>query len=214
LLNDEHFRVAVGLRLGSALAEPYRCSCGALINKQAVHRLSCVKTSRATEARHNTVNDVLIRGMKQAGMNVAAEPSGLSTHDRSRPDGITLRPWSRGIPLAWDVTVSDTYAEGYRSLALSGVGSVIRKAERDKRRQYAHLENEYIFMTLGLESSGVCDKEALQLTKELGKALADRTGEDRLTSFLRQRLSLEVQRGNAQIILEDMVTAEDYDDLF
>ena len=31
--------------------------------------------------------------------------------DAKRPDGTTILPWSRGRPLAWDVTVPDTYAE-------------------------------------------------------------------------------------------------------
>ena len=30
-----------------------------------------------------------------------------------RPDGTTLLPWTRGKPMAWDVTVPDTYAESH-----------------------------------------------------------------------------------------------------
>jgi len=31
--------------------------------------------------------------------------------DGKRPDGTTLLSWARGKPMAWDVTVPDTYAE-------------------------------------------------------------------------------------------------------
>ena len=40
------------------------------------------------------------------------EPVGLSVNGK-RPDGATLIPWSRGKPLAWDVTVPDTFAKSH-----------------------------------------------------------------------------------------------------
>jgi len=40
---------------------------------------------------------------------------GLLQQDGKRPDGTTILPWSRGKPLAWDVTVPDTYADAYVS---------------------------------------------------------------------------------------------------
>ena len=33
--------------------------------------------------------------------------------DNERPDGTTLLPWARGKPMAWDVTVPETYAESH-----------------------------------------------------------------------------------------------------
>ena len=41
------------------------------------------------------------------------EPAGLARTDGKRPDGATLIPWTRGKPLAWDITVPDTYARSY-----------------------------------------------------------------------------------------------------
>jgi hypothetical protein len=29
------------------------------------------------------------------------------------PDGVTLIPWARGKPMAWDVTIPDTFAESH-----------------------------------------------------------------------------------------------------
>jgi len=33
--------------------------------------------------------------------------------DGKRPDATTILPWSTGRPLAWDVTVPDTYADAH-----------------------------------------------------------------------------------------------------
>ena len=41
------------------------------------------------------------------------EAVGLTREDGKRPDGVTMLPWARGKPLAWDVTVSDTYADSH-----------------------------------------------------------------------------------------------------
>jgi len=42
------------------------------------------------------------------------ESAGLSRDDGKRPDGVTLLPsWAKGKPLAWDVTVPDTYADSH-----------------------------------------------------------------------------------------------------
>ena len=52
------------------------------------------------------------------------EPTGLSRSDGKCPDGLSLIPWERGRPLVWDVTVPDSLAVSYWSVALSGVGFV------------------------------------------------------------------------------------------
>ena len=42
-------------------------------------------------------------------MPAVKEPISLMRDDNKRPDGTTLLPWARGKPMAWDVTVPDTY---------------------------------------------------------------------------------------------------------
>ena len=49
--------------------------------------------------------------MKRAQIPAVKEPVGLMRQDGKRPDGTTILPWSRGRPLAWDVTVP--YAEAH-----------------------------------------------------------------------------------------------------
>jgi len=43
------------------------------------------------------------------------------------PDGNSLLPWARGKPLAWDVTVPDTFAESHISDTVSTPGAAANK---------------------------------------------------------------------------------------
>ena len=41
LLDNETLRIAVGVRLGSALCLPYTCICGASIDEKCLHSFAC-----------------------------------------------------------------------------------------------------------------------------------------------------------------------------
>jgi len=56
------------------------------------------------------------------------EPAGLSRDDGKRPDGVTLLPWAKGKPLAWDVTVPDTYADSHLADMATTAGAAADKA--------------------------------------------------------------------------------------
>jgi len=58
--------------------------------------------------RHSQLNDIIWRAFKRAQVPTVKEPPGLSRDDGKRPDCVTLLPWAKGKPLAWDVTVPDT----------------------------------------------------------------------------------------------------------
>ena len=60
------------------------------------------------------MNDIIWRAMKRAQVPAVKEPVSLTLGDNKRPDGTTLLLWAKGKPLAWDVTVPDTYAESRR----------------------------------------------------------------------------------------------------
>ena len=44
-----------------------------------------------------------------------------------RPDGASLIPWKRGWSLAWDVTVSNTFARSYISATVDLAGSAAER---------------------------------------------------------------------------------------
>ena len=57
----------------------------------------------------------------------------MTREDGKRPDGVTLLPWARGKPLAWDhwdVTVPDTYADSHLADTATMSAAAADKAER------------------------------------------------------------------------------------
>ena len=99
-LGDEAVTVAVGLRLGLDLGEPYQCQCGSLVDAWGLHSFVC-KRAPGRLARHHALNDLIARSFASAGVPVTKEPSGLLRTDGKQPDGLTLVRWQNGR----DVTV-------------------------------------------------------------------------------------------------------------
>ena len=59
------------------------------------------------------LNDIILRAIKRAQIPAHKEPTVLITHGGKRTDEATLILWSKGKPLAWDVTVRDTFADSH-----------------------------------------------------------------------------------------------------
>ena len=55
---------------------------------------------------------------------------------------------------------------------------------------------------MAIETSGVWGRQAFELFNEIGRRIATLTHEPRSTAFLRQRISVAVQRGNAYCVLD------------
>ena len=75
-----------------------------------------------------------------------------------RPDGVTLTSWSRGKPLAWDVTVTDT---SYIQVTLTSTSATADKSAINKKTKYSNLTATHLFIPIAIETSGVwCSKLA------------------------------------------------------
>ena len=135
-MDDSTLRIAVGLRLGTAICAPHICQlCGAEVTALGTHGLSC-RASERRHLRHSTVNNIIHRTLSAAGVPSRLEPPGLSRSDGKRPDGMTLVPWSLGRLLIWDATCPDTYAVSYRGQATTEAGCVAAHAEERKSGKY------------------------------------------------------------------------------
>ena len=73
-----------------------------------VHGLVC-KQAPSRAVRHHVLNECISRAFSAAGIPARKEPADLVQRDGKRPDGCTVISWRGGRPLAWDVTVADSY---------------------------------------------------------------------------------------------------------
>ena len=87
-------------------------------------------------------------------------------------------------------------------------------AEDKKREKYAFLSDTFHFVPLGFETLGSWGSDASLLVSRIGKKITDRTGEIRATDFLRQRISIDIQRGNAISILGTLPDSRELDEIF
>ena len=147
--------------------------------------------------RHSELNDTIRRALQRAQIPATKEPTGLSRSDHKRPDGVTMIPWAQGRCLTWDVTSPDTLAASHLAESAVRAGSAAAKAEVTKTAKYAQIAITHAFVPLAFKSLGAWGVHCQQFVSELGRRITIITGDARETSYLRQRLSIAVQRGNA-----------------
>ena len=125
------------------------------------------------------------------------EPAGLSHDDGKRPGGVTLLPWAKGKPLAWDVTVPDTYADSHLADTATTAAAAADKAASNKVAKYRQIANSHIFVPVVIDTAGTWNHQAVELVQELGRRMTAVTGDTRQATYLFQRMSVALQRGNA-----------------
>jgi len=94
------------------------------------------------------LNDILLGAFKRAQVPAVKEPPGLSRDDSKRPDSVMLLSWAKGKPLAWDVTVPDTYADSHLADTATTAGAAADNAASNKEGKYSHLANSHILLKL------------------------------------------------------------------
>ncbi|XP_063368267.1 uncharacterized protein LOC134656640 [Cydia amplana] len=212
-LTPDTLRIATCLRLGVRVCAPHRCPCGSEVDELGHHGLSCQK-SAGRFSRHAALNDIIRRSLASVNVPALLEPTGIARDDGKRPDGMSLVPWGLGRVLVWDATCVDTLAPSHLTGTSNQAGAAAKAAEKLKMHKYRGLGPEYIFMPFGVETLGPWGPSALQLFKELAKRLIDLTGDRRAGSFLAQRISLAIQRGNAASVFGTMPKGSNFLDLF
>ena len=140
------------------------------------------------------------------------EPSGLYRSDGKRPDGITIVPWKNGKLLVWDATCPDTYAPSYFAFATSEAGAVAAQAEERKCSKYCHLLSIHSFAPVAFETSGAIGPRTSEFLWQQGRRLRQVTGEVKSTTYLLQRLSVAIQRGNAASVMGTISHSADLED--
>ena len=209
-LDNEDVRVAVGLRLGAAICAPHACPCGANVDTKGRHGLSCTQ-GFGRIARHNTLNDLIHRSLSKAGFPSIKEPPGLLRTDGRRPDGLSMIPWRAGRHLVWDATVIDTLAPSYVTATALTAGAAAETAAERKNSKYSALLNTHFFVPLAFETLGPVNDTGLHFISDLGRILTQSSGDKREVSFLRQRLSITIQRYNSVACRSTLLTLKPTD---
>lgn len=200
LLDNDSLRIAAALRLGCKVCEVHRCVCGAVVQEDGHHGLSCQKCA-GRFSRHHAINEVVRRALVSANVPCVLEPPGLCRSDGKRPDGLTLVPWQRGRCLLWDATCVSTFAPSHLCGTMRSAGSAAECAARQKHAKYSVLEPAYDFVPVAVETAGSWGTEAKEFVRELGRRLRVRGCDPRSGSYLVQQISLAIQRGNAASVM-------------
>ena len=96
------------------------------------------------------MNETIHRALVFGGVPDVLEPVSVNCSDGKRPDGMSLIPWSRGLPLLWDFTCSDTLAPSNLPTSASGASQLANSAESAKSRKYSSLILSFHFSPLYL----------------------------------------------------------------
>ena len=110
---------------------------------------------------------------------------------------MTLTPFERGQMLVWDATVTDSLAPSMVGTGAARPGHAVALAEAAKCRKYSSVGYPHLFSPLAFETLGGPGVLTKKLLNDVGRKLALATGDKRAGEYLLQRLSLDVQRGNA-----------------
>ncbi|KAJ4430081.1 hypothetical protein ANN_22290 [Periplaneta americana] len=98
--------------------------------------------------------------------------------------------------------------------ASKGAASAAELAMKKKVNKYAHLLDNYIFVPFAVDTFGLWSHDAKVLVSQIDQILISITGDRRCTTYLRQRLSIAIQRGNAMRVLDTLSESSPLDELF
>ena len=99
--------------------------------------------------------------------------------------------------MTWDVMSPDTLGPSHLPSSATQAGAAAARAKAAKSLKYSALATTDVFVPLTFETLGVWGVEAVAFVAELGRRMTAVTGDPRETAFFRQRLSVEIQLGNA-----------------
>ena len=105
-------------------------------------------------------------------------------------------------------------AQSYIVHSLTTAGYAANQAERRKTEKYHHLVGQLIFHPVGFETFGPWGDSAKELIAHIGKRITEHTGDKRATEFLRQRISIEIERGNAISVLNTYEGGRPLEEIF
>ena len=129
------------------------------------------------------------------------EPRGLYRTDGNRSDDVTNNSWEMGKQLVWDVTVVDAPAPNRLNQgSLCKPETTAAEAEGRKIEKFREIiENGYLFQPVAMEVQySLVESSEIFITR-LCKMLFRSHDDQRAGCFLKQRISMALQIGNAEL---------------
>ena len=104
----------------------------------------------------------------------------------------------------WEATYLGFYLPGHIgpshvASSATAAGSAAAQAERNKRAKYSRLfqDGNVLFVPISIETLDTWGESAAAICKEISGRLASLSGDPRSLMFLKQRMSLTIQRWNS-----------------
>ena len=195
-LESDSFRLAISIRLGLHVCTPHRYRCGSREDEYGLHPQSC-RFSIGRLPRHTVLNDVIRRSLQSTGIPALLKPGGLDRSDGNKPDGITVFPYARGKSLVLDSTCTYMFSPSNMIRSEIQARAAASEAESRKRSKYASPTDRFDFQPIAVETSGVSGESMLVFLRNFGSRIASAKGDVRVRTWLIQRFSLAIVRGNA-----------------
>ena len=76
------------------------------------------------------------------------------------------------------------------------------------------MENRFIFTPVAIETLGAYGKDATKFVDAIGERLKTVSGDPRSLAFLKQKISLAIQRGNAAAMLGTLPQGKGFGEIF
>ena len=125
-------------------------------------------------------------------------------------------PLEMGKQLVWDVTVVDALAHSRLNQgSLCNPGTTATEAEARKIEEYCELiDKGYIFQLVTLEVQGSSGESSENFITRLCKMLCRSHDDQRVGKFLKQRISMALQIGNAACVLGTVSDRDAYAEIY
>ena len=94
-------------------------------------------------------------------------------------------------------TISNIYADSHISSTSVEAGAAAKQATSLKNTKYSDITSTHVFYAISMETAGSWDTQATELIEELDRRITEATEDPKETTYLFQRISITIQRGNA-----------------
>lgn len=202
VLTDNHYQLAMRLRLGLPAFNIMRQHCGACnssITNDPWHYLSCVQRRKnELNMRHDQVNRALALYTLHAGCVARLEPSSLSDENRLRPDlQLIMDQFNKLI----DVTIVHPTCPSHIKQAQTQLKTA-KYACDQKIQKYSNLAQQQSadFIPFAIESYGGLSESASSLINEIAVFATEHLSawsKEEIMTDLTSSIACAVQRGNA-----------------